>query len=54
MYFDGDWKDIRGEYDLSLKVLDEVYRYDEMDLEKEGKLNWMIMWLMCIPPQGKN
>ena len=38
MYFDGDWKDIRGEYDLSLKVLDEVYRYDEMDLEKRGKI----------------
>jgi hypothetical protein len=38
MYFDGDWKDIRGEYDLSLKVLDEVYRYDEMDLEKREKI----------------
>lgn len=38
MYFDGNWKDIRGEYDLSLKVLDEVYRYDEMDLEKREKI----------------
>ena len=38
MYFDGDWKDIRGEYDLSLKVLDEVYRYDEVDLEKREKI----------------
>jgi hypothetical protein len=38
MYFDGNWKDIREEYDASLKILKEIYNYDEINLEKRGKI----------------
>lgn len=38
MYFDGKWKDIRGNYDASLQILKEVYNYNEIDLEKRGKI----------------
>ena len=38
MYFDREWKNIRGEYDLSLGILKDVYNYDEIDFEKRKKI----------------